>query len=432
MQHVISARLASIPKSGEVDVLFVTYGGGHCRMVIPVAQELESRGLKTCVFAMTLAIPPVRDSGLSWFSYSNLPQAQGPQVQAKGKELAKGFATDGPVRIEETIAYMGLNYRDLELTYGVEAAEAIYAESGRFKFHPYHAMVEMLELIRPKVVVATNSPRSERAAIEAAGHLDIPALCMIDMFAIQSKEWIKDPGYGTKVSVLNEWVRDMLIDNGRPAEDIHVTGNPAFDQLQSDEVRAKGRAMRAGRGWGQDGRTTILYASAPEPPTDPYTGEPADAELPLKVENHLKAIVASNDALELVIRRHPSEDQTVSLAPRVYQSTMTDDIDVLLHAVDIVIVTCSTVGFQGYIAGRDVLSVECSVVSPNAPYGAFGISQAAQTIDEIEGILGDILAAPPKGVNVEKSSATQKISNIVNQLISGEDDNCDPCKALPV
>ncbi|SLN74102.1 hypothetical protein TRL7639_04493 [Falsiruegeria litorea R37] len=417
MSHSITARPANVPEPGTVDVLFVTYGGGHCRMVIPVAQELEARGIKTCVFALTLAIPPVRDSGLDWFGYSNLPQAQDPHVQSMGKELSKGFPTDGPVAIEETVAYMGLNYRDLELTHGAEAAEALYAESGRFKFHPYHIMLETLELIRPKVVVATNSPRSERAAIEAASHLDIPALCMIDMFAIQEKEWIKEPGYGTKVSVLNEWVRDMLIENGRPAGDIHITGNPAFDQLQTDEVRAKGQALRTDRGWGQEGRTTLLYASAPESPTDPYTGEPADMELPLKVENELKAIVAANEELELVIRRHPSEDQTVALAPRVHQSTMADDIDVLLHAVDIVAVTCSTVGFQGYLAGRDVLSVECSVVSRDAPYGAFGISRAAMTIGDIDAVLRDILETPGDAKDTRRSPAGQEISDLIEQLL---------------
>jgi hypothetical protein len=418
MVHSSSARPATVPEPGTVDVLFVTYGGGHSRMVIPVAQALEARGIKTCVFALTLAIPPVRNSGLNWFGYSNLPQAREPRVQEWGKELSRGFPTDGPVAIKETIAYIGLNYRDLELTHGVEGAAALYAQSGRFKFHPSHTMTETLELIRPKVVVATNSPRSERAAIEAASRLGIPALCMIDMFAIQAKEWIKDPGYGTKVSVLNEWVRDMLIECGRPAEDIHVTGNPAFDQLQTDAVRAKGKAVRAQRGWGQEGRTTVLYASAPEPPTDPYTGEPADLELPLKVENKLKAIVSANEALELVIRRHPSEDQNVTLAPRVYQSTMADDIDELLHAVDIVAVSCSTVGFQGYLAGRAVLSVECSVVSPDAPYGAFGISRAAQAIDEIETVLDSILLAPALREEGSQKISAEACSEIIIDLLT--------------
>jgi hypothetical protein len=241
---------------------------------------------------------------------------------------------------------------------------------------------------------------------------------MIDMFAIQERKWIKDPGYGTKVSVLNEWVRDMLIECGRPAEDIHVTGNPAFDRLLTDAVRAQGKAMRAQRGWGQEGRTTLLYASAPEPPTDPYTGEPSDRDLPLKVENKLKAIVAANEALELVIRRHPSEGQDVTLAPRVHQSTMADDIDVLLNAVDIVVVTCSTVGFQGYILGRDVLSVECSVVSRDVQYGAFGISRAAQTIDEIAAVLGDILFRPSDAKDMQRAPACQEIADLIERLLT--------------
>ena len=44
------------PESGTTDVLFVTYGGGHVQMVLPVALALQKRGVRVCVFALTTAI----------------------------------------------------------------------------------------------------------------------------------------------------------------------------------------------------------------------------------------------------------------------------------------------------------------------------------------------------------------------------------------
>lgn len=421
MQYAADTTLSRFPKSGSVDVLFVTYGGGHCRMVIPVAHELEARGVSTSTLAMTLAVPEVKASGLPWFGFSDLPQAQDPDAIAWGERLAASFPKDGPVPFEESVAYMGVNYRDLERVVGPAGAAARFADKGRFTFDPEPTMKEVIELIRPKLVVATSSPRTEEAALNAAKTLGVPCLCMTDVFGVAHKPRFKRPGYGDVVTVLNDETRDILAQRGRPAGEVVVTGNPAFDRLLEPKVIAAGRAMKESRGWGRAGRKTILYASAPEQPTHPYTGEASDPTLPRQIEERLKAFVAQDEGTELVIRRHPSEDQNVSLAPRVSQSTMADDIDALMHAIDIVVVTVSTVAYQGYLVGRDVMSVECSVASQDAPYGEFGVSQPAYTLDEIPAVLQQVIDTPRQDTAGQKEPATKVVSDLIESMMRSSD-----------
>ena len=125
-------------------------------------------------------------------------------------------------------------------------------------------MTSLLEYLGPKLLVATNSPRSEYAALQAARDIGIPSMCIVDMFALQEIAWLKTIGLGTKVCVLNEAVRDMFIREGRLEEEIEITGNPAFDRITDPEVIQAGQNLREARGWDR-GRITILYASTPNP-----------------------------------------------------------------------------------------------------------------------------------------------------------------------
>ena len=55
-------------------------------------------------------------------------------------------------------------------------------------------------------------------------------------------------------------------------------------------------------------------------------------------------------------------------------------VNALIHAVDLVVVTCSTVGLQAYLAGTPVISVEGSVFTKDASFGEFGMATPARDI----------------------------------------------------
>ncbi|PLW78139.1 hypothetical protein [Cohaesibacter celericrescens] len=401
------------PKAGEVDILLGAYGGGHMRMIIPVAKQLQARGHKVCIFAFTTAVSMVQSSGLPWFSYMALPQAQLPEVKEKGQELASGFPDGGPMSKAHSSAYLGCNYRDLVLQNGSAKAAEIYQQDGRFAFNPIHLMEEVLDYIQPKVVVTTSSPRSEKALIKAAGNKTINSLCMLDLFGMQEVAWLKEAGFGNELCVLNEGVKQFVAESGRPSDEIIITGNPAFDRLQNEDTIQAGRLLREKKGWGKNGKIVVLYASCAEPAVHPFTGEPGLEDLPRKIEAHLVDLVTKDDKYELIIRRHPNEPQDVKTYGSIHQSTMKDDIDNLMHAVDLVVVTRSTVAVQAALAGRPVLSVECSSLQ-DSPFGKLGFSTAVFSIEKIEktlNALSEKLASNNEKNSNESASSAETVAN---------------------
>jgi hypothetical protein len=377
-------------------------------MVLPVAQALQAQRVRVCIFALTTAIAIVETGGVPYFSYADLPRAQDPHVRSTGTRLAAEMLANAVLPLAETQAYLGINYCDMEVTHGVDQAARKWENGGRQHFHPRPTMEAVIGELAPRLVVTTNSPRSEQAAIEAATALDVPAVAMVDMFAMQEVKWLSRPDFGKKLCVLDDSVKEMFTRHGRPAADIVVTGNPAFDGLHDSTVIADGAAMRTARGWGQAGRFTILSASTPEPILHPFTKELANPALPRAVENHLRSLVAADPRLDLVIRRHPSEDQGITPGDRIHASPRADDINALIHAVDLVVVTCSTVGLQAYLAGIPVISVEGSVFTKDAPYGDFGMATPVADLTGLGTALSGILPGLERAERRAERQATQR------------------------
>ncbi len=368
------------------DFLFVSYGGGHVAALAPVAQEMLHRGYEVAYLALTTAGPVVERLGIPTFSYRHLPLAATPEIQSAGIRLAQCHDANSLVPHDETIAYLGMNHTELVQTLGEGAARTEYNKRGRQAFYPVETMKKVLDAVRPRVVVTTNSPRSERAMIAAAQACAVPSLCLVDLFALQEFEWLKDPSFGNRICVLNESVRDRLVQHGRPYSDIAVTGNPAFDSLYEPEVIAAGAKRRKDCGW-NDGKINILYASSVEPSRHPFTGQVGNPDLPQEIEAKLRDIVERMSELRLIVRYHPSQTCEFHPAERVEQSRAEEDVTALLHAVDVVVVASSTVGLQAHLIGRKVLNVECSVFTAGAPYSEMNIASAAKSVDDIESVL---------------------------------------------
>ena len=90
--------------------------------------------------------------------------------------------------------------------------------------------------LNPGLVVPTNPPPRYMAAVVGATALGIPAVSMVDMFALHEMKWLSRPDFGRHLFVLDESVRQRMIHLGRHAQEVTVTGTPAFDSLHSPEL----------------------------------------------------------------------------------------------------------------------------------------------------------------------------------------------------
>ena len=392
-------------------------------MLAPVAKLLRNQGYAIDFFALTTAKPYLDQQGIDSFGYADLPESQLPATAWVEQVALENAPHGGPVSQEESLAYHRVNLSDLARTYGEQEAEARFRTFGRQSFLPVESMRSVLSRLRPRLVVSTNSPRTERALVQAAGDLGIPAVCVVDLFALQEVAWIGVPNYAQRICVINETVKATFISQGRLEGEVVVTGNPAFDKLFDPDVGAAGRALREERGWGND-RKTILWASQIEPLKHPFADDVGDPSLPRRIETVLREFVKGNADYRLVIRYHPSEQIAFAPDENVFFSPTTESLPALLHAVDLVVVTASTVGVEAHLMGRPVISVDCSILRKDAPFSEMGVSvgvpQPQGLPEAIRSITGNE-GVPLADLAERNTSATEEVARTVTELLAKQD-----------
>lgn len=363
------------------NVLFACYGSGHVRMVLPVARRLHEEGrARVQVLGLTTAAAEVRAAGLPLLQFKDFVTAADAAALAQGEALASTMAR--VVDAEETAAYLGLSYADLQAEVGAAEAQRRYARDGRQAFLPRRTLRRILRQVRPDLLVATSAPRAERAAIEEARALGIPAVCIVDLFAMQEVRWIGQAGYADRICVLNDTVRASLLAAGRRPDEVVVTGNPAFDALQDPRVRQQGAALRAARGW--EGKRVLLWPVQVEPAVHPFSGAPGDPALPGRcLQTLVDWTVAQDDAVLCVRPRAGQPAPELPDDPRIVLTGQDWPLPPLLHAVDLVVTLTSTVGLEGHLAGARLVQVLGSVSDDAMPLARFGIADAAVPLAEL-------------------------------------------------
>lgn len=372
----------------EVPVwLFVAYGGGHVKALLPVAQRVRALGLAQPVFlALTTAAAVVRPTGIPVLGFRDVMNASDVCARAKGEALASQLEVQA-ADWEESVAYLGLSYVDLEERLGPAQAEDQFRRYGRQAFLPLGVLQRIVRACQPALVVATNSPRAEQAAIQTARAMGLPSVCLLDLLGLWERDLLAQPHYADAVCVLNENVRQFLICAGRPADDVYVTGNPAFDSLADPALRALGARFRQEAGW--EGMHVCLYAASPEPAQIPGVAGQGDPALPRKVEQALIDIVQAHPGLALWVRRHPSEPPADAVAqlghPRIRVAGPEMPLHACIHGSDEVVVTVSTVGVEASLAGKSVTQVRGSILDHLSPYLAMGIASRELTLAGLAG-----------------------------------------------
>ncbi|NPC56213.1 UDP-glycosyltransferase [Caenimonas soli] len=397
-------------------VLFVAYGSGHIKMVVPVAKALAMQGeVRPLVLALTTAAAVARAAGLEVVQFKDFVTAADGAALELGRAMMRDMS--GPIADpDDTVAYLGLSMSDLIDTLGADAARASYAKFGRQAFLPRRTVERILRQVGPALLVATNSPRAERAAIEAAGSLGIPSVCMVDLFCIDEVKWIGKPGYADRVCVLNESVREFLIGAGRLATEVEVTGNPGFDALRAPAMAALGAQIRRKNDW--DGRKVVLWPTQTEPAFHPFNGTPGDPGLPGRaLAEVIRWILAREDSVLCVRPRAGDPQPLLPADPRIVLTGQDWPLHPLLHAVDVVATLNSTVGLEGHLAGARLLQVLGSVFDDAMPLERYGVADLAVPVPGIASGLDRLRQMPRREVHVAGQAATDRVVEVIRGFL---------------
>lgn len=395
------------------NVLCVTYGGGHAAMMAPVIKKLKSdSSLNVFVMGLTTAKKHLEKEGIDSFGYNEYAFLVDPIFESYGKQALLSVERSSQVSEAETIAYIGVNLLELVEKNGEECALNQYKFTGRQSFLPKNFYIKLLNHLNIDLVIATNSPRSEQASILAARELNLNAICLVDLFALQEFKWIKCNSYADKICVLNQKVRDFLISKGRNADDIVVTGNPVFDRINDEKNLLSKNKFQ----WNENNEINILYASQIEPEKHPFCDLNGNPELPRQIEGWLRRFVENNDNYNLIIRSHPNENVQFFSQEKVFEGS--GHLHQIIHSVDIVVTMTSTVGLEAYIAGKKVITVDLSIFTKDAPYSAMGISTGVSDERELHSTILNFKNELYKASVNRDSMKKPALNNIISEIYS--------------
>ncbi len=403
-------------------VLFVSYGGGHIEMCLPVIRALRERepACDVRLMALTTAYGAARRAGESPLGYRDFCDGpQGERALRHGEMLLPGNEHPDVSRAE-SLAYLGLNFLEWVDESGEAAAMQRWREAGRQGFLPVNFFKKVLARLEPDGVVATNSPRSEHAAIIAAAALGIPSLTMLDLFALPGDPFAARKLHADRITVISEAARENLVKAGVPPSRIFVTGNPAFDVLAGAQAAAEGATWRQARGW--DDRCIVLWAGHREP-SDAQPAHWAGSGLGQAVQDRLVQWVASRDDVCLAVRYHPNEwheFRAPAAHPRVHWSRPDQEgLLPVLMASSQGVVQATTVGAQAYTAGKQVVALGFSplVRRTGMDYAALGMARRADDLESMVSLLaeGTRRAATP-ATPVQAGTAARAVARHIAAL----------------
>lgn len=379
-------------------ILFVAYGGGHVNMIVPVVKALMQRpDVEVAVLGLTTAGPVLAGAGIPYLGFRDIVEPGDEAALAWGARLSEGVNSDLVPR-EETVAYMGLSYADLEAQHGAESAARLYAEKGRHVFLPVGALERLLRKLRPDLVVATNAPRAERAAILAANRLAIPTVCLLDLYPTEDGIGVAENWCGTRICVLSDDVRQNLVRLGRDGAHIVVTGNPAFD---------KHYLHAAQRDCERFGRDEIVVGLA----SNILPGLP-DGALQAAMFEQLQALCAEK-GYRLAVRQHPNETRWTDMGAAVNCNSM--PIETFLGSLDMLVTFPSTIALEAQIHGVRVGLLDFTSLSQACAYLFHGGFEAIRRIEDIRNLEVGRIARPRSGGAMV--SATGKVCELILQVM---------------
>lgn len=367
-------------------VLFVTYGGGHVNIVIPLIKELLQYGsVKPIIIGLTTATIRLKEHNITYYSLVDFLKGDSKKEAIQiGNEMAAEFHNPkAGIDEEETVSYLGASMYDLIKKYGQKEAQLLFKQQGRKAFLPTLIMEEVLKETEPDLIVTTSGQRAERAAVIAGKKFGIPTLRIMDLFGNTGS--LPETDY---VAVMNQFAKQCLIERGVDPSKVFVTGQPAFESLFTitkhqqqkfiDELNLK------------PGQKLVTWISQTLPERE---------EILEDILNTFKEL----QEYELIIKLHPSEDGVVHEQilksynlpnARIIKQANTQ---VLLSISDLVITQWSTCGLEAILLGKPLITMNFSKLPDKLPYASSGAATGVYAPGELKQKVGLILSQAQKG-----------------------------------
>ena len=404
-------------------ILLVGYGGGHVKILIPIYSALKEIGLAPIMMGLTTAQPILDEIGIPYFSYRDFTEGtQIDKVNHYGEILAKRFHNpEIGISYDESVAYLGVNFLELVSEKGLDNANKLVDQKGRHAFLPKKFMRSVIEEVSPSLVITTNSPRSEHAAILAAKSLKIPTLSIEDLWGVSNLCAV----CADIVCVPSVISKDNLISKGANSKSIFVTGIVNSEQnLARSSIQANQPI--------KESQPTILWAVQ----HGYYLLEKQKIHLigddEMSQDLHEIALAAKKIGAKLLVRPHPNQNAEFLRKEVLHYSDQNVEIsegcpaEVDLSRSDITVGYTSTVLLESVLHGIPIVVLQPRFGKSDMPLPEYGIglqvSKPGDLVHHFKYLLSNTSYKEKLRVKVkeffpDQDKSVEKIVNLAQSLL---------------
>jgi hypothetical protein len=251
----------------------------------------------------------------------------------------------------------------------------------------------------------------EKHFVAASRHQMVPSLAVLDFWSNYRSRFVDDRGNLTflpdLIAVMDEQARSEMIAEGFPADHLCVTGQPAFDELETFRTNREARRQSA-RDYLEVGPSDQLIVFVSQPlaalfgtdTTNPLFLGYTEAQVRLALRQALETIARRTGIrILLLIRPHPRENLNELSEPssawvHVRVDNWGDRRDVVL-AADLVVGMNSVLLVEACLLRCPVLSLQPGLLRPDTlPTNRYGASCAVYRIEDIYLVVEKLLTVP--------------------------------------
>lgn len=349
-------------------------------IVIPIIKKLlQEEKFEPIVIGLTTAVINLKKNDIKFYRLIDLLDWKDKkEAFIIGNKLAKRYHNfNSGLNKIDSVSYLGPSMYDLILRHGKQEAHSMFKENGRKSFMPIYIMKQILNKLQPDVIITTCGKRAEKAAVLASQRLDIKTIRIIDGFGND----FEDNGENY-IAVLNDLVKDNLIDKGINQSKIHVTGQPAFEslfQVKNSQIKKLKNKLNL-----NDEKPVITWAS-----------QKIDGISEVLIE--LLEIFKEFPEKYLIVKLHPNENGVIHQKiiknynlKNVYLIKK-ENIHSLIQMSNVIITQYSTVGIEAILADKPLIVIDFLNESYDLPYLNIGAAKRANTKSELRYLLDSLL-----------------------------------------
>ena len=382
-------------------ILFVSHGGGHINVILPIYKKCKKNGFHADLVAVTGAKLVAESQNIKSLGFIDF-------VEEKDKEKFRKFGEkiidenhdqNSGIDRKESIYYLGINWSENLERYGEEKTKRHYKKIKRHSFLPINFFEKIIQKNNYNLVITSNAPQSERAALIAANRLNIKSIRIEDLFfddiiQVDLKEklgrdfsssigkYIVSP---TKIFVMCQFTKDLykskkkilLLDSKE--SDVIVTGQPTFDRFSINSSSFKNKKQNSSK------KNYVLWCH----------GNTTDINEVLNLISFWLKTFTSN-SIPFAIKLHPNcsqkeksyIDQTLSKFSNNYFFVESNlSIEEVIISSKVLIAQFSTSILEAFFLRKPSICLDPTNIRKNIPFVECEICQRATNFKELNDLI---------------------------------------------